>query len=228
MALIAPSLLAADFSRLGAALHLIKKAGASTVHVDVTDGHFVPDITMGPPVIQSLRKATDLVLDVHLQIERPERFIADFLDAGADRLAVHVEGTLPLAGVLKLIRGRGALAGVAINPSTPVGAVSEVLGDIDFLTIMASESRPNAPAQNELARTIARIRQASQAREDGRHNFALQVEGCGVGFENLNELALAGADILVTDSDISQDGSAREYLAEMNRRAAAPRQVSKV
>ena len=228
MALIAPSLLAADFSRLGEALRLIKEVGASMVHVDVTDGHFVPDITMGPPVIQSVRKATDLVLDVHLQIERPERFIADFLDAGADRLAVHVESTVPLVRVLKLVRGRGALAGVAINPSTPVGAVSEVLGEIDFLTILASESRPDASSQNELARTLSRLRQAFQARENGRYDFALQVEGYSVRFENLNELALAGADILVTESDISPDGSFREHLAEMIRRAAAPRQVAKV
>jgi ribulose-phosphate 3-epimerase len=222
MALIAPSLVAADFARLGEALNLIKEAGASMVHVDVTDGHFVPDITMGPPVIQSLRKATDLVLDVHLQIERPERFAADFLTAGADRLAVHVEGTLPLARLLKSIRGRGAKAGVAINPSTPVGAVSEVLGDIDFLTILASESELGV--RHDLARTLARLRQASKAREEGRYEFALQVEGGAAGFEN--ELVQAGADILVAGSDIFEKDRPRERLVEIMRRAAASRQVA--
>jgi len=222
MALIAPSLVAADFGRLGEALHLIKEAGASMVHVDVTDGHFVPDVTMGPPVIESLRKATDLVLDVHLRIERPERFTADFLSAGADRLAVHLEGTLPVVRLLRSIRAHGAKAGVAINPSTPVEAVSEVMGDIDFLAILASEFVLDAP--DDLARTLTRLRQAVKAREAGRYDFALQVEGWGAGFEN--ELVQAGADILVADSDIFQKDHSRERLVEMMRRAAVSRQVA--
>jgi ribulose-phosphate 3-epimerase len=220
MALIAPSLVAANFARLGEALRFIKEAGASMVHVDVTDGHFTPDITMGPPVVQALRKATDLVLDVHLQIERPERFAADFLNAGADRLAVHFEGTLPLVRLLKSIRARGAKAGVAINPSTPVDAVAEVWGEIDFLLILASDSVLDET--DDPARTLAKLRQAFAAREDGRHDFALQVEGCAAGFEN--ELVHAGADILVAGSDIFERDA--KHLAEMMRRAAAARQVA--
>ncbi len=228
MALISPSLLAADFARLGEALQRIKEAGASMVHVDVMDGHFVPDLSVGQPVIRSLRKATDLVLDIHLLVERPERFVADFLDAGADRLAVQVESTLHLPQLLGLIRARGAKAGVALNPATPIEAVSEVLGDIDFLTLMTSEPLLNASSQDYRPRTVVKLQQAYRAREEGRHNFALQVEGGGVGFENLDELVSAGADILVVGSDIFQDGDPRARLQKMMRLAAASGRITSV
>jgi ribulose-phosphate 3-epimerase len=226
MALIAPSLLAADFARLGEALHLIKEAGASMVHVDVMDGHFVSDISVGQPVIQGLRKATDLVLDVHLLVERPERFAAEFLEAGADRLAVHIEATRHLPQLLELIHARGAKAGVALNPATPVEAVSEVMGEIDFLTILASELL--LEPRDYRPRTVVKLRQALQAREEGRYHFALQVEGGGVGFENLEELVRAGADILVAGSDIFQEGEARVRLQEMMRLAATAGQISSI
>jgi ribulose-phosphate 3-epimerase len=228
MALIAPSLLAADFAQLGEALHLIKEAGASMVHVDVMDGHFVPDITVGQPVIRSLRKATDLVLDIHLLVERPERYAAEFLDGGADRLAVQAEATLHLPRLLDFIRARGAKAGVAINPATPVEAVSEVLGDIDFLTILASEPLLEAHSQDYRPRTAVKLRQAFRAREEGAYNFALQVEGGGVGFENLDELVGAGADILVAASDIFQESDPRARLQEMMRLAAASGRIFRV
>ena len=227
MALIAPSLLAADFAQLGKALHLIKEAGASMVHVDVMDGHFVPDISVGQPVIQSLRKATDLVLDVHLLIERPERFVAEFLEAGADRVAVHAEATLHLPRALEIIRTGGAKAGVAINPATPVEAVSDVLGDVDFLTIMSSEPSLDARDGDYRERTVAKIRQAAQAREEGRYDFALQVEGGGVGLAKIEELVQAGADILVAGSDIFQEDP-KTRLGKMMRLAASRRQISKI
>lgn len=227
MALISPSLLAADFTRLGEALQLIKAAGASMVHVDVTDGHFVPDITVGQPVVKSLRKATDLVLDVHLLIERPERYAAEFLAAGADRLAVHVESTQHLPRLLESIRARGAQAGVALNPATPVDAVSEVLGDIDFLAILTSEPEETAPKRNCLAQAVAKLRRAAQLREASRHNVTLQVEGCGVDLANCEELVRAGADILVAGSDIFH-GDAKQRLTEMIRVAASARSVARV
>jgi len=225
MALIAPSLLAADFARWGEALQLIKQSGAPMVHVDVMDGHFVSDISVGQPVIKSLRKATDLVLDVHLLIERPERFAQDFLEAGADRLAVHAESTLRLPGLLEFIRARGAKAGVALNPATPTEAVSELLGEFDFLVIMAAEPRLQTHPRDYRPRTIAKIRQVVQAREAGRQHFAIQVEGGGVEFDN--EIVQAGADILVAGSNIFLDGDPKARLAEMIRLAASP-QVSSV
>ena len=139
MVLIAPSLLAADFARLGEALHLIKEAGASMVHVDVMDGHFVPDISVGQPVVQSLRKATDLVLDLHLLIERPERYVPEFVEMGADRIAIHAEATPNLHKVLGVIRTGGAKAGLALNPSTAVESVSDALEEIDYLLILSAD-----------------------------------------------------------------------------------------
>jgi ribulose-phosphate 3-epimerase len=225
MALIAPSLLAADFARLAEALEIIKAAGASLVHVDVMDGHFVPDITVGQPVIQSLRKATDLVLDVHLLIERPERYVAEFAEAGADRLSIHVEATPHVHRVLEQIRARGAKAGVALTPSTPVESLAEVLGEIDFLLALTAD--PGIEEQAFIPRSVAKVRATFSARQEGRWDFAIQVEG-GIGLEHLDELIRAGADILVAGSAIFHTDDPKARLTEMIHRASALRQTSKV
>jgi ribulose-phosphate 3-epimerase len=218
MALIAPSILAADFARLGEALEVVKAAGASLVHVDVMDGHFVPEISVGLPVLASLRKATDLALDVHLLIERPERYVERFVDAGADRIAIHAEATPDVRRVLEQIRRRGAKAGVAVNPSTPLEAVGEVVGEADFLNILTAEpglrERPFIPA------SAAKLRSAAEMRAERRLDFALQVEG-GIGPEKIEGLARAGADILVTGSAIFDSVDPRVQLREMIRLAAA-------
>jgi len=140
MALIAPALLAADFARLGEALDIIESAGATMVHVDVMDGHFTSQITLGQPVVKRLRQRTRLMLDVHLLIERPERYAAQFVEAGADRLAVHPESTTQLHRVLELARARGAKVGVALNPATAVGSVVDVLGQVDFLAVLGGDA----------------------------------------------------------------------------------------
>lgn len=225
MALIAPSILAADFARLAEALEIIKAAGASMVHVDVMDGHFVSDITVGQPVIRSLRKATDLVLDVHLLVERPERYTSDFLQAGADRVCVHTEATPHLHRLVEEIHADGAKVGVALNPATPVDSLVEILGELDFLNILTAdpglEEHPFIPA------SVTKVRAAAQTRADRRLDFALQVEG-GVGVENLEELARAGADILVAGSAIFDRGDPQGRLSEMMRLAAGIRLTSKV
>jgi ribulose-phosphate 3-epimerase len=217
MALIAPSILAGDFARLGEVLEVFKAGGASLVHVDVMDGHFVPEISVGLPVLASLRKATDLALDVHLLIERPERFAERFVDAGADRIAVHAEATLHLRRVLEQIRRRGAKAGVAVNPSTPLAAVGEVLDEIDFLNVLTAEpslrEEPFTPASTE------KLRGAMQMRAERRLDFALQVEG-GIGPGKIEELARAGADILVAGSAIFDSVDPRTRLRELIRLAA--------
>lgn len=226
MALLAPSLLAADFARLGEALALIQSAGAPMVHVDVMDGHFVPDITVGQPVIASLRKATNLTLDVHLLIERPERYAAEFVDAGADRLAIHVEATAHLHRVLDMIRRRGAKAGVAINPATAVESLTEVLGEVDFLNILSAD-----PGRREgafIPAAAEKIRTAARARSERRLDFAIQVEGA-VNEDNLEQLVAAGADILVAGSSIFKvktDPKAR--LSEMIRLAAEAPATSRI
>ena len=225
MALIAPSILAADFARLGEALEVIKAAGAPMVHVDVMDGHFVPEITVGQPVVASLRKATDLVLDVHLMVERPERYVGEFQDLGADRLSVQAEATAQLHRVLGLIRGQGTKAGVALMPATTLESVAEVLGQIDFLTILTAN--PGFESQDFLPHTVEKIHAASSMRADRRLSFAVQAEGA-IGPENFEELAQAGADILVVGSAIFESNSSQARLAEMVRLAARTQTISKV
>jgi len=224
MVQIAPSLLAADFARLGEALHIIKEAGASTVHVDVMDGHFVPELSVGQPVIKSLRKATDLVLDLHLLIERPERYVAEFIEVGADRIAIHAEATPNLHKVLELIRAGGAKTGLAVNPSTAVESVADALGGIDYLLILSADlGFANSPF---LPRTLTKVRAACALRGERRLNFAIQVEG-GICEEQFGPLGDAGADILVAGSDIFQRDPKRR-LANILRLARSSRQVSRV
>jgi ribulose-phosphate 3-epimerase len=225
MAFIAPSLLAADFSRLAEALAIIKAAGATMVHVEVMDGHFVPDISVGQPVIRSLRKATDLVLDVHLLIERPERYVAEFVDAGADRLSVHAEATPHLHRLLEQIRAQGAKAGVAVNPGTPIESLAEVLGQLDFLSILTAD--PGLREREFIPRSLAKVRRAARTREEGRLGFLIQVEG-GIGGNAVEELIQAGADILVAGSAIFHNEDPKQRLAEMIRLASVARQTSRV
>jgi ribulose-phosphate 3-epimerase len=224
MVLISPSLLAADFAELGEALHLIKEAGASMVHVDVMDGHFVPDISVGQPVVRSLRKATNLALDLHLLIERPERFVAEFTEIGVERIAIHAEATPNLHRVLGAIRTGGAQAGLALNPCTAIDSASDALGEIDYLLILSADlGFTNAPFLPWIA---AKVRTACALRREKGLDFAIQVEG-SIGPAQVEPLAQAGADILVAGSDIfKRDPKAR--LAEVIRLAASSRQVSRV
>ncbi len=221
---IAPSLLAADFARLGEALHIIKEAGASMVHVDVMDGHFVPDLSVGQPVIRSLRKATDLVLDLHLLIERPERYVAEFIEIGADRIAIHAEATPNLHKVLELIRAGGAKTGLAVNPSTAVESVADSLEEIDYLLILSAD--PGFANSSFLPRTLSKVQAACALRAERRLDFAIQVEG-GICQEQMAALGEAGADILVTGSDIFQEDP-KLRLANILRLAGSLRQVSRV
>ena len=225
MALIAPSLLAADFSRLADALEMIKSVGATTVHVDVADGHFSPDLTVGQPVIRSLRNATDLALAVHLMIERPERYAAEFVALGADRVSVHAEATTNLHPVLAEIRARGAKAGVALNPSTPLEALEEVLGELDSLTLLTAD--PSLKEQPFIPGSLDKIRRAARARDERQLRFAIQVEG-GVSLERVEEMVQAGADILVAGSAIFHYENPRARLADLIRLAATAKQTSKV
>lgn len=223
MASIAPALLAADFARLGQALEMIAAGGASRVHLDVSDGHFLPEITVGAPVVASLRRATRLGFDVHLAVERSERFVAGFAAAGADAISVPAEATLHLHDVLGAIRAHGKKAGVALDPATSVDSVADTLGELDSLTILSGgfSTGPSAgmagtgnPDTAFIPQSLAKLRRAARLRAARGLEFALQVEG-GVTAGNLTALVEAGADILVVGSAIfdSQDPKAR--LAEL-------------
>jgi ribulose-phosphate 3-epimerase len=225
MALIAPSLLAADFARLGEALHTIEAAGAPMLHVEVMDGHFVEDISVGQPVVRTLRKATNLVLDLHLLIERPERFIAEFLELGADRIAVHQEATTRLHRVLEQIRKQGAKAGVALNPATPVETVVDLAGELDYLSVLCSD--PGLSERTFILRSVEKVRAAASLRDERRADFAIQVEG-GIRFEHMEQLTRAGADILVVGSAIFNSDDPKKRLSEMLRLVSVSRRTSKV
>ncbi len=225
MAVIAPALLAANFARLLDALDVAKTAGATMIHVDVCDGHFAPGITVGQPVIERLRRATDLALDVHLLVERPERYVAEFAAAGADRIAIHAEATPQLHRALDLVRAAGAKAGIALNPATPVGWVADVLESVDFLTILSAD--PGAGRNPFLPQSVGKLQAVAQFRSERRWPLALQVEG-DVGFDNLAEFIRAGADILVVGSAIFDNQDPVGRLTDLMNLASAVSETSRV
>jgi ribulose-phosphate 3-epimerase len=196
---IAPSLLAADFARLADALSIAEEGGADLVHVDVMDGHFVPNLTIGPPVVRSLRAATRLALDVHLMIETPERTLAEYLDAGADWVSVHVEATRHLQRCLSAIRKAGARAGAALNPATPPGALSACWSDLDYAVVMSVN--PGWGGQSFLPGSIEKVRRLRAEASEGGVRLTVEVDG-GVAEDNAGPLAAAGAEILVAGTAI--------------------------
>jgi ribulose-phosphate 3-epimerase len=203
---IAPSLLSADFARLADALAVAERGGADLVHVDVMDGHFVPNLTIGPPVVKALKRATRLPLDVHLMIESPEETLEKYLAAGADWISVHVEATRHLQRCLDMIRRGGAKAGAAVNPGTPVSALAAAWGDLDFAVVMSVN--PGWGGQKFLPSSIAKVRRARQAALGESARVAIEVDG-GVSESNAAELVEAGAEILVAGTAIySQDDPA--------------------
>jgi ribulose-phosphate 3-epimerase len=196
---IAPSILASNFARLGEEIRMVEQAGAEVIHVDVMDGHFVPNISIGIPVVQSLRKATHLPLDVHLMIEQPEEYIEEFVRAGASRVLIHEEATVHLDRALAMIREQGAEAGAAINPATPVVMLSEVLDKLD--TVLVMSVNPGFGGQKFIRGALEKIRQLNQWRSRYNGSFRIEVDG-GVDLENIAELAQAGANTFVAGTSI--------------------------
>jgi ribulose-phosphate 3-epimerase len=196
---IAPSILAANFAKLGEDVRVVEEAGADVLHVDIMDGHFVPNISLGIPVVASLRKATRLPLDVHLMIEQPELYIEDFIRAGGNRILVHQEATVHLDRALAMIRELGAEAGAAINPATPVGMLSEVLDKVD--TVLVMTVNPGFGGQKFIPNTYEKIRQLNQMRARYNASFRIEVDG-GVDPGNTAELAQAGANTFVAGTSI--------------------------
>jgi ribulose-phosphate 3-epimerase len=196
---IAPSLLSADFARLAEALAMAEAGGADLVHVDVMDGHFVPSLTIGPPVVRALRKATRLPLDVHLMIERPERTLAEYLDAGVEWVSVHVESTPHLQRCLDTIRKAGARAGAALNPATPTGALAAAWHDVDYAVVMSVN--PGWGGQPFLSTSVEKVRRLRREAAQAGATVALEVDG-GVGNSNAGALVAAGAEILVAGTAV--------------------------
>ncbi|MDA8079291.1 MAG: ribulose-phosphate 3-epimerase [Nitrospiraceae bacterium] len=209
---IAPSILSADFSRLGEEIRAAEAAGAHMIHVDVMDGHFVPNITIGPPVVESIRKITALPLDVHLMISDPDFFVADFLKAGADILTVHYEATVHLHRTVQCIRENGAKAGVSINPATPVWNLEPILPDVDMVLVMSVN--PGFGGQKFIPGSIHKLRLLQKMLAEAGLSVPVEVDG-GVTPKNAAEIAAAGADILVMGSAFFGSGDYSRTMKEL-------------
>jgi ribulose-phosphate 3-epimerase len=197
---IAPSILSADFARLAEGVAEAESAGADWIHVDVMDGHFVPNLTIGPPVVAALRRVTDLPLDVHLMIEAPDRFIDAFADAGADILTVHQEASVHLHRTVQAIKSRGLRAGVSLNPATPVAAVDEILPYLDLVLVMSVN--PGFGGQSFIPTSTAKIRAVRRRLADaGLSGVELEVDG-GIGPATAAEVVRAGATVLVAGAAV--------------------------
>lgn len=214
---ILPSILSADFARLAEEIAKVERGGATILHVDVMDGHFVPNITIGPPVVESLRKATKLRLDVHLMIEEPERYATRFVKAGADSVSVHYEAARHLDATLNDIRRAGARAGVVLNPATPVSVLDDVLEVADYVLIMSVN--PGFGGQSLIPYTLDKVRKLDALRRERRLPLLIEIDG-GVNRDNLAEVVRAGCDWVVTGSFIFHSADAERTVRELKDIAA--------
>ena len=196
---IAPSLLSADFAALGDAIRCVERGGADLIHVDVMDGHFVPNITIGPPVVAAIKRAATVPLDVHLMITDPDRYLDDFVEAGAAMISVHVEVLPHLHRTLHAIKGHGAKAGVALNPSTPVAMLEEVAGDVDFVLVMSVN--PGFGAQSFIPRSLEKIAAVRALLDRSGNDAPIEVDG-GIDSRTAPLVRRAGASILVAGNAI--------------------------
>lgn len=217
---IAPSILSADFARLGEEIRAIEDAGADYVHVDVMDGHFVPNITLGAPVVKSLRSCTRLPFDVHLMIDNPDQYIADFADAGADLITVHQESGAHLHRTIQLIKSLGCRAGVSINPATPVSSLDVILEDLDLVLVMSVN--PGFGGQGFIPSSLAKIAALRSEIDRRGLDIELEVDG-GVKPDNIAEIAAAGADVFVAGSAVFNSDDYRATLRMLRDRATATR-----
>ena len=215
---LAPSILSADFAHLGEQIDEVSRAGADYVHVDVMDGHFVPNITIGAPVVASIRRATTLPLDVHLMIERPERYISQFAQAGADIITVHVEASAHLHATIQSIKELGAKAGVSLNPPTPLAVAEEFLPHVDLVLIMSVN--PGFGGQSFMPETLPKIAAVRKLLNNRELHALLEVDG-GINSDNAPGIVEAGADILVAGNSIfgAQEGI-REAIRRLREAAA--------
>ena len=209
---IAPSILSADFSRLGEEIRAIEAAGADWVHVDVMDGRFVPNITLGPVIVEAVKRVATRPLDVHLMIVEPERYIEAFAKAGADTLTVHVEASPHLHRTLQQIRNAGARASVVLNPSTPLAAIEEVLADVDMVLVMSVN--PGFGGQGFIEHSVDKVRRLRALADARGLSFDIEVDG-GINAETARRVVEAGADVLVAGSYVFGSGDYAKAIASL-------------
>lgn len=215
---LAPSILAADFAHLGDQIKECEKAGARWIHCDSMDGQFVPNISFGPGVVKAVSQTTDLFLDVHLMIEKPDSYIEAFADAGADQITVHYEACNHLHRTLQLIKQHGALAGVAVNPATSLYNIEPVLGMVDLVLVMSVN--PGFGGQNFIEETYQRLEYMASMREKGNFNYLIAVDG-GVHLDNIEKVAHSQADVLVAGSAVFKAKNIPQRIKELTKRANA-------
>jgi ribulose-phosphate 3-epimerase len=214
---IVPSILSADFARLAEEIARVERGGAKLLHLDVMDGHFVANLTIGPPVVESIRKATRLHLDCHLMIENPERYVVDFVSAGANSVSVHYEAARHLDGVLDMIRKAGAMAGVVLNPATPVAVLEDVLEVADYVLLMSVN--PGFGGQKLIPYVLEKVRKLDRLRREKKLQLPIEIDG-GVHKENLAEVVRAGCDWIVTGSGVFHSDDPEATVREMREIAA--------
>ena len=215
---IAPSLLSADFARLGEAVALAERAGADLIHFDVMDGHFVPNITIGPPVLKSLARVARLPIDVHLMIEHPDRYVEAFVEAGAASVTVHAEATVHLHRTVHLIKSLGVKAGVAINPATPAGALEEIAGDVDYVLVMTVN--PGFGGQTFIPRSESKVRLVRELLDRAGSRAPIEVDG-GIDVHTAPRIVAAGADILVAGNAVFGAADPERAIRELRAAATA-------
>ena len=211
---ILPSILAADFARLGEQIAALEAVGCRMLHLDVMDGHFVPNLTIGPPVVESLRKATRATLDVHLMIEDPDKYAPIFIQAGADQVSVHQEACRHLDGTLRTIQNEGAKAGVVINPATPVSTLEEVLDIVDYVLVMSVN--PGFGGQKFIPNALGKVRQLVARRKERGLQFRIEIDG-GATKDNLGKIVDAGVEWVVAGSSVFHSVNPAATFQEMRR-----------
>jgi ribulose-phosphate 3-epimerase len=217
MVQIVPSILSADFARLGDDIAAVERGGARMLHVDIMDGHFVPNLTIGPPVVKSIRKVTRLTLDLHLMITDPDKYAPLFIEAGADQVSVHYEAATHLDRTIRMIQSEGARAGVVLNPASPVSLLEDILYMADYVLVMSVN--PGFEGQQFIPNALQKIRRLEQMRRERRLGFAIEIDG-GVSRENVAEIVQSGCDWLVAGSAIFHSADAAATVKEMQHIAA--------
>ena len=220
---ILPSILAADFARLGEQVAALETAGCRMFHLDVMDGHFVPNFTIGPPVVESLRKVTRAILDVHLMIEDPDKYAPIFIAAGADQVSVHQEACTHLDRTLRMIRSEGAKAGVVINPGTPVATLDDVLDVADYVLVMSVN--PGFGGQQFIPNALRKVRELAARRKERGLQFPIEIDG-GATKENLGKIIDAGVEWVVAGSSIFHTVNPPAAFEEMRRIAVSAKDAA--